>query len=692
MKKLFTLLVGALFAGSAFAQKTWTNVVVNGDFEGTVPAYEVLATADDVASDGTKYSKDYDFTSLTAETWNSFWVHEWTSDQTKQSRGTANIVEDPADPTNHCAKVVIRSRAEGEAAGNLTPDYTKAEGTYGSWDCQFFIYATAPIPAGKEVRLQLKVKAERDGSFETQNHSLPGTYIDANAFGNPKYTTEWKEYKSSVITSTEDQASKGYQCIAFNLCTDEEANVIYFDDIKLQIRDPKEEESGDAGAWINFMRKGIYSDDIIKGIGINNNQEVPFECTNFTIQIPNGTGGTDLVKAPVEEVPGEPGVMAVHVPVRGYKVESVEDLDADGNQQIDEEGKVKMKSIYLWNNGDTIGTSAPQRWSCQFFVSTLHKMVPKEKYRFKFRCKADKPTQLGTQCHYGPSQYAHYNTFGSESDFPISTDWTTFELGDYENGKVKTIPGIPALKPSDNYPGEIIGCQTITFDCVPLEGEDNNFYLIVDEFSFTEKNVKTEDRTLGTPEDLKLPINEGEEEQATQIDLSQMLATFELEDISFLQKPKANDGMKLFMMEAIDPDDPEEGEKEVSSGYLSWSDGGFVGANGQYIEDDMGVQLFFDEDSYDADKKTIDVKVWNNPDSGISFADGKTVQTKFALANAGWYYVYNVTLGTAETLAGITPVKAVKVDNGYIYNLSGQRVDASYKGLVIKNGQKLIQK
>ena len=32
------------------------------------------------------------------------------------------------------------------------------------------------------------------------------------------------------------------------------------------------------------------------------------------------------------------------------------------------------------------------------------------------------------------------------------------------------------------------------------------------------------------------------------------------------------------------------------------------------------------------------------------------------------------------------------VDNGFVYNLSGQRVDASYKGLVIKNGQKLIQK
>ena len=117
-----------------------------------------------------------------------------------------------------------------------------------------------------------------------------------------------------------------------------------------------------------------------------------------------------------------------------------------------------------------------------------------------------------------------------------------------------------------------------------------------------------------------------------------------------------------------------------------------MNAEGQYIEDDQGIQLFFDEDSYDADKKTIDVKVWNNPDAGISFADGKTVQTKLALANAGWYYVYNITLGTADTLAGVQAVKTVKAGNGLIYNLAGQRVDASYKGLVIKNGQKMIQK
>ena len=49
-----------------------------------------------------------------------------------------------------------------------------------------------------------------------------------------------------------------------------------------------------------------------------------------------------------------------------------------------------------------------------------------------------------------------------------------------------------------------------------------------------------------------------------------------------------------------------------------------------------------------------------------------------------------VIIGNSST--GISEVKQAKIDNGFIYNLSGQRVDASYKGLVIMNGQKLIQK
>ncbi|MBR2114287.1 MAG: hypothetical protein IJ929_06435 [Prevotella sp.] len=677
MKKLFTLLGVVLMASTAFGQTNWTSVIVNGDFEGTVPSYEAWATAPD-------YNQDYDFSSLTPETWNSFWVHEWPGDQTKQLRGTTTIVEDPADPTNHCAKVVIRSRAEGEAAGNLTKDYTGNPGTYGSWDCQFFIYATQPIPAGKEIRLQLKVKAEREGTFETQNHSLPGTYIDANAYGTPKYTTEWQTLKLSEFTVSEDQANAGFQSIAFNLCTDEDANVLYLDDIKLQIRDPKTDD-GDAGAWINFMRKGIYSMDNIKGVGIVDGKEQPFECTNYTFQDLNKPAGEQQQPAPVVEVPGEAGVMAVHIPVRGYYIKEVEDLDEDGNQQFDDEtGEVKMKSVYYWSNGDSIGTSAPARWTCQFFVSTLHKMVPGEKYRFKFRCKADKPTSLGTQCHYGPGQYQSYNTFGDESAFPVGTDWTTFELGDFEQNTSKTIPSSVA-KPQGN-----VGCQTITFDCVPLEGDDNNFYLIVDEFSFTEKYVLDADRTLGTPQDIVLPVSAGDDEKAVQIDAAPMLNTFEVEDFSFLNNGK--DGIKLFKLKA--PDDPEDDPIESFSTLLPWTDGGFVGADGQVIDGENGINIRFNDETIDGTK--IDLCTWNNLDSKNIFADGNTVKTKLAVSQSGWYYVYNITLMSDKAyedyLAGIKDVQVIKSNNGAIYDLMGRKVSKPGKGLYIVNGKKYFQK
>lgn len=49
-----------------------------------------------------------------------------------------------------------------------------------------------------------------------------------------------------------------------------------------------------------------------------------------------------------------------------------------------------------------------------------------------------------------------------------------------------------------------------------------------------------------------------------------------------------------------------------------------------------------------------------------------------------------VILGGAAT--GVTEVKQVKISNDNIYNLSGQRVDDSYKGVVIKNGRKVLNK
>ena len=60
------------------------------------------------------------------------------------------------------------------------------------------------------------------------------------------------------------------------------------------------------------------------------------------------------------------------------------------------------------------------------------------------------------------------------------------------------------------------------------------------------------------------------------------------------------------------------------------------------------------------------------------------------VTNTNGCHIYKIELTAGAT--GILAVKTVKVGNDYIYNLAGQRVDANYKGVVIKNGQKMIQK
>ena len=104
-----------------------------------------------------------------------------------------------------------------------------------------------------------------------------------------------------------------------------------------------------------------------------------------------------------------------------------------------------------------------------------------------------------------------------------------------------------------------------------------------------------------------------------------------------------------------------------------------------------GIMIRFDDESVDGNK--VNINVYNDPAaSGVTFGEGVTIPTKVCVSLKGWYYIYNATLMDEATAAGIKGVKAVKADKGLIYNLAGQRVDSSYKGIVIKNGQKAIQK
>ena len=193
-------------------------------------------------------------------------------------------------------------------------------------------------------------------------------------------------------------------------------------------------------------------------------------------------------------------------------------------------------------------------------------------------------------------------------------------------------------------PSDASGCQTITFDCVPLEGDDNNFYFIFEECSFTEKNVTDADRTLGTPEYLVLPFEgtDADNETPFTIDATAMLNTFILENFNFLSNPGQGDGVKLLAQK----EDPEEDGHmlDTYSSILSWTDGGAIDAKGYYNDADgfRGISIRFDDESIDGNK--INLMVWNDPESGIKFGNGTTVTTKLAISQGGWYYLYNIAL------------------------------------------------
>ena len=641
MRKLFTLLIGVLFAGNAFGQyPTWTPIV-NSDME----------------------SEDPDFVFFDARDY-----HESTD---AQSSGRALIVEDPADPTNHCVKIVIRSEEQADAAGNKTLDW---QSNFAGWDTQFFIVFKEPVPAGKQVRLTMRVKGENEDQFRIQMHRTASDYISEGTFPTQdvKYTSEWFRF-SEKTTSPED----AFQSIAFNL-SNGNANVLYLDDVKVEIKDAKEV---DPNATIPNI-------DFFKGKGTQAAEEFEMNgrtYTTFTAR--DYVTGSDLqAEIVADPLDGQPALM-----IKAPDLTEVDDLDADGNQQTDDEGNIKKKNVFLRTvkdsqGNDSIAQIAPDDWLCQFFVTVNHKFVKGEKYKIHYWARAEKATgadgtaaAFDTQSHTYPGGYVHWACIGSQT---LTDQWQEFKTG-YDSDAT--------------MPNEVDGknCQTIAFNLFKMK-EANTYYFRFEEFLFAPVNVTDEDLTLAS-EDVQLKVDlVAEEDAATNIDLANMLATFNENDFSFIKNPANGDGMKFQVYEAPE----EEGDDPTISLYTAPSlmDGAFLNAvnpnepeQGYYVDGEInkGIQIYVDEDGIEG--TVVPFKIYPDPEANFPFADGKVLNVKIFFVKGGWYYVLNATIGTEGAL-GIQGVKQVKADNGLIYNLAGQRVDASYKGLVIKNGQKSIQK
>ena len=617
MKKFFTLFVAVLLSSGAFAQSDWKDLVVNGNMEGA---------ADPL--------------------WSSFWCHDYRVgvefdpesgqqyDGGGQFQGFAEIVEDPADPSNHCARVIIRSDEQAIEAGNRV----EADGKLASWDCQFFIYATQTIPEGMEVKMTLKVKAEKAGHFETQAHYAPGDYNHYQLFGNLDYGTEWQEIERTVVVDanhTQNANGKYFQSVAFNLSTMTDGNVIYFDDVKLEVREP--EPPHELSEWLNIVRNGVKSKD-----------ETTFGNGTFTTF--TGRDGVPGIDQPARIVTDPLGVEPV------LSVSSVAATYMRENK--DEEGNVTSTTpMYVvregnLNSGVNVGDSVElTNWQSQFFVSHKHVFHTGQKVKFAIDARADHPTDIETQIHRGPGDYLHWDLFGNLS---LTEEWQHFEF-------------------EQDITAEQNGGSTVAFNLNVYKDADNTYYFKNIEFSCNEADASEEERTIAS-EEVVLPVAPSKEEADathTSVSLKGAKDALLLDDVIGLI---SDDNMKL---QTADGTLSEEFYTPEVGFYLKM-DGSANGEAGDFI-----VEVAEDEENEDAAVFTV----YNL--KGYKLSD--QVKSRLAFDQKGWLYVMNLTLCNDDEYLGISNAETA-VKNGAVYDLSGRKVVNPVKGIYIQNGKKFVVK
>ena len=612
MKKFFTLIALTLLSSGAFAQGKWNYLVVNGDMEGEQDPM-----------------------------WSSFWCHDYRQglefnaesgqqySESGQFQGFAEIIEDPVIAGNHCARVIARSEAEADEAGNKT----EANGGLASWDCQFFIYGTDTIPEGMELVMTLKVRADKDGQFETQAHWTPGDYNYWQCFGNVSVTTEWKEVEvSTKVTSNMahgEGGGKRMQSVAFNLSTNTEGNVFYFDDVELKWRTPKAPE--DFKTWFNMLRHGTESMDKIGNY------------TNFTGR--DAKDGTDRpCRVVADPVDGQPALTVASVGWEGEK----QDVDDDGNPKFDDEGNPVMVQYFVKDDGTE--KTAIDDWEAQFFVTVPHKFVPGSKYRLVMWYRSDVDGSVDTQLHTMPGNYIHYEAIGTLSTTP---EWQKLEIEE------------PMRDQGD-------GCQTIAFNCNKDKNQPNNFYFRFEEFSFNSAEVSDDEATLAT-EDVMLPVPEPAKTEGAvgTIDFTNCLSTLETEAFEVL-------------VENMTVRSGEESFDKVDA-----TAGFYIADNGWLSQDETPIA--FEVGDVSDDNPMMEITTYNTGDSFV----GKSIPVKFRYSygdsNLKWFYLFNVTLVPEETYTGISEVKT-PAQNNVMYDLMGRRIQKAVKGMYIMNGKKYFAK
>ncbi|MBO4821601.1 MAG: dockerin type I repeat-containing protein [Prevotella sp.] len=339
-----------------------------------------------------------------------FFAHEWIDGEYVEDN--ARLVADPTNASNKCIEVVSR-----DDPGNLVDNEGNPK-AIDDWDSQFFIYVAEKLEVGDEYTVSFKVRADKAATGQTQAHDNPGNYIHWSMIGDIEFTDEWMDItRTGTVTADQAPAGRELHTIAFNLAVLKEANKYYFDDIEWSV---KKAEPVNYDDYINLITNGN-----CEGSDVSN-----FKSNDWF------TG---------ESVWGDARIVADPTDANNKCIEVVS-RDDPGNL-VDNEGNPK----------------AIDDWDAQFFITVADQLVQGDKYRVKFRVRADKAASAQTQSHDQPGGYIHWAFIG---DVPFTTEWVEIE-------RTGTITAEQA--PADRE------LHTIAFNLAVLK-EANNYYF--DDISF----------------------------------------------------------------------------------------------------------------------------------------------------------------------------------------------------------------
>ena len=97
------------------------------------------------------------------------------------------------------------------------------------YDSQLLITFPEPFEEGSNVKLSMKIKADRRQSAVMELHTMPGNWI-THVGNNINITTIWTEYNITLHLT-----DFGVQTFAIDLSSRNGQNNIYFDDISVEV-------------------------------------------------------------------------------------------------------------------------------------------------------------------------------------------------------------------------------------------------------------------------------------------------------------------------------------------------------------------------------------------------------------------------------------------------------------------------